>query len=281
MEDESIDYDELQNQLAEYVRDHSEEEQESRFISTVPLSSTGISPAEQRDLIQQEIEERERSQQAMEDAIQDELEFQRAKPTSAFQRAKEVYSTVAETVGRRNSEASRHTIKQKSRAYSLAQKDVEQAYEKKDDPIHENNVRIMNRYREVYKDRIDYKFKSNYTYSMDKSYIVQSRREVEVLLATVNLPVTLKDALVKATAVVQYGSIWAGFGHLFHKATHDVKINTDMGYFDEEIEQLAIIWGDYLSVGPGKRLFSKWAMVVSNSASNVMLDDTTPESPDL
>jgi len=128
---------------------------------------------------------------------------------------------------------------------------------------HRSNVKIMNDYKLKYEGKIPYQFEREYTMKMKPEYVSQCREEVSKILNTMHVPTFLGHLLIFGCNFGESLIESLNFPILqpLIGVSKDIEECLDKGFFDDELEQLAIEMQDYFACGPSGRLFYKILMI--------------------
>lgn len=173
-------------------------------------------------------------------------------------------------LARQTAEAARKNAYRDATVRAKEQRKLEKAVDKSGlfEQEHYDNVRVMNSYRQEYSNKINFRFRPNYTVDMKPEVVKNERKQFEILLNSQDLPTIMKDLLCKLFESVEKLSVWANLPYAnLARVAETVKLNADSGYFDEEIKQLAIAWQPWLARGPEQRLLVKLGIIVGQVAS--------------
>ena len=184
-----------------------------------------------------------------------------ATPTAA-----ELKQEAIKKIAQNEADRSRERLNATAAAQMKADKSFKKDFSGSVLPEHQENVRIMNSYKEKYAKSVNaagakfnYKFRAQgYNVNMDPAAVASERREVEVLLGAQNVPEILKNIGLQLVQVIEYAAHYLG-GEEFNLdgSVGDFKANIQSGWFDEELEQLAIIWNPLFAMSPSQRLMAK------------------------
>lgn len=129
----------------------------------------------------------------------------------------------------------------------------------------EEDCRVLNAYRQAYKNKINYKFRPMYTVSMKPEVLKAERKEVETILNTQDIPTILSSFLIKGAELLELASLALGYPEFnLVGLSDDTTISIKSGYFQSEIEQLSIEWASWLGMSAEKRLAGKGLWLVVN-----------------
>lgn len=127
---------------------------------------------------------------------------------------------------------------------------------------------ILNGYKKLYKDKINYNFRSRYTPSIGLANLRAEKKEVDVLLQVTNLPTMMGDGVKRFSQLVEAFSI--KWNSPYFNATgfaNDVNVAVNAGHFQMEFEQLALELAAYFVRPPAERAAMKWAYILINRLS--------------
>jgi hypothetical protein len=168
-------------------------------------------------------------------------------------------------------ERSRKRISEKTKQAKL-DKEVAKSFENTDE-FYPQKLRIcqkLNSYREKYSQLFDFPWKKEYTTDMDLQYLTATEASIELLLNTRHLPSMLKSVMIQMTEVAELVSMTVNYPYFnLRNTTRSVKAAADTGYFDDEFDQIAIQFADYLAKPPLVRLGFKWGgIALTNITAN-------------
>jgi hypothetical protein len=269
---ENLNEDEFQGDMGDVPEVEEENEEEEvyapdtpRPISIVPLADSGKSPAEEKAEFEQNQQEQAREQFLQREDTQ--VRF--AEDTSKLE--KQIHlDTIREIPKQRAAEIKKNLVRDAT-LLAKEEKKLQKTIDKSGvfNEEHESNCRIMNLYRDKYRGKINYNFRSNYHTGLDYMKTKQERKDFETILYTQDVPTLIKDMIKKVAGSLEAISLalnWPLFD--LSELEYKVEVNVDSGSFDEEIEQIVIKWSEYFSRSPEERLGGKLFMVVSKTLSD-------------
>lgn len=231
--------------------------------SRIPLADESGRPGKSPAELLQEAQEEERRREELERRRRVSRQVREdITPTPA-----QIKASIAAKIGEQEAQKARQRMNKEvteSQKQKLDQdyiKTAEQFDELKQDLI--EKCRRLNEYRDHYEGKIRYEFRPHYHPDMrgGRALIESELYNVKLLLNSRDLPSGIKQFIVyiakgMETFLVSYfDAPLGGIGN-------DVQLEMDAGFFDSEIEQLAIEWAGWLQMPPSKRLLAKLAYII-------------------
>jgi hypothetical protein len=254
-----------------YERDDESEEEEEQIFeplperprvpSIVPLASVGKS----RAVVDTQFE-RERAEIARLEAEIQQLNVPVQGPSQA-----EINAQVASRIAKERAMDARQAIHQSATSQFKNQKIGEkiQADFERHSPDHLDNVRVMTSYKEKFNKKIKFAFRAKYHADIAAETLAKERLDCENVLSTRDAPQRIKAITQLSAGYLSQVFILLGcdpvkFNRLEEKMKHSLYKTAE---FDEEIEQLAIIYGGWFAMSPEKRFLFKYAGVIFDCAT--------------
>jgi hypothetical protein len=130
---------------------------------------------------------------------------------------------------------------------------------------------MLNAYRQKYASSLNFPFKKEYTVAEDYAVLQSTKAQIELLLNTQHAPNLLKDALLKVSEFLELGSSAIGYPYLNLNGFHEAMVaNAQSGFFDEELDQLALKYASYFNLSPEQKLGGKVLVIgLGRVANNV------------
>ncbi len=128
------------------------------------------------------------------------------------------------------------------------------------DAEHQENVRMLQSYKEKYEGKVFYQFKKKYGYDMSKEAALQELHNIRLVLNSQDTPTVMKMLVGKVAEITEL--LCNAMGYKYANAADladTIKLSVKEGYFDPEIDQLAIEWAPWFGQKPLNRLLWKYA----------------------
>jgi hypothetical protein len=219
-------------------------------LSTVPLASTGVSPAEEVKRKQQE-----------QIIIQQQIDALNNKPAPPTPTKAQVNAEAAKEIARNIASQTTDSLHTQLQNQKKMDKVLTEAQQKDGETIgilcHK-----LNMYRQQYQQKIQFKFKTSYTPSMGLKALQAEIAQVELILNTTDVPNFIKDLAVRVGELIEFVAPHLGFP--MNGLAADLKVVADAGYFTEELEQLKIEMSDYFAVSAKQRFAYKYGWIVTS-----------------
>lgn len=220
-------------------------------LSTVPLASSRLSPAE----------ELKQQQKAVLDAQEErELQERLSKPPTPTRA--QVNAEAAKQIGANIANQTTSSLHNELQNQKKMNKEVTEAQKKDADGVgilcHKLNL-----YRQQYQGKINWKFKPSYTPAAGFSALQAEKAQIELILNSSSTPAFLKETTIRLTELLEFW-VFPMFGLDGGNMTADVKTMAEADYFKDELEQLAIEMADYFSFTAKQRFAQKYGFLLFN-----------------
>jgi hypothetical protein len=201
------------------------EEEEEGTEEDEPLSGPGNTPSIIPDPVQFEsLSYRKRPPSnvprsdgrvpAMEGVLEQVVENRAQFLKEAVPTAKEIRTEAVKQIAINEAEKSRERLALNAIAQQKADKTFRKDFPATMIPEHQENVRVMNEYKNKYSKKgaqqINFKWRMKYDVTMDPGVVAAERREVEILLGAQNIPTIIKEVSLKLVEILEIGLKYFG-----------------------------------------------------------------------
>jgi len=145
---------------------------------------------------------------------------------------------------------------------------------------HQQKCDLMNGYKKLYEGKINFPFKAKgYTRTTPLASIEADIRSVQVILNTKDVPAILNALLIKSSEIAEMGA--SLLGHPYINLNHfadNMGTAVESGFFNEEVQQLAIELAYLLQAPARVRLAGKWGYLAYDTGMS-NFKNATSSSP--